>query len=559
MPETGADGVQEQLRVLNEMFRRRLDHDLPELESFAEELMASGFSVPVLTALNRALHKMAGSAGTFGFPEMGAGARALEVRTQQWLQHDGPTREELVRLRQEVHDLKRHIHDDQTASYSSRSMPQTAQSKSSVQILLVESDAALAQELTRAFGHFGYIVHHFQRLSEAAPAITEHDPDVLILDVTFDDNGLNTIEQVALSLHSSDLERPIIFLCNRDNFEIRVQAARVGAGGFFGKPVDIPRLIDRVEQTVQHKQAIPFRLLIVDDDEELARHFMLVLHAAGMEVRTLTDPQGILDTMEEFQPELILMDVTMPGYSGVDLARVIRMHEQWLSLPIVYLSAETDITKQLSAMSSGGDDFLTKPISDQHLIAAVSVRAARMRQLNELMLKDSLTGLLKHSRIKEQIALEFARSRRDQKPLCVAMLDIDHFKKVNDTYGHAVGDQVIKALAHLLKQRLRKTDAIGRYGGEEFAVAMPGCDADAARHLLRDIRIRFKEIRFSAENEDFTVTLSAGVVSARDCAEVSALLVGADEALYRAKRNGRDQVCLGIAPHATQGETHAKR
>jgi diguanylate cyclase (GGDEF)-like protein len=558
MPETNADEVREQLRVLNEMFRRRLDDDLPELEKYADELIASGFSISVLTALNRALHKLAGSAGTFGFPEMGVAARSLEVRTQQWLQHDEPGSQDLMRLRQDVHGLKGHIHEDQAASAPSQTMPETPQSKSSVQILLVESDPALAQELTRAFGHFGYIVHHFQRLSEAAGAIQEHDPDVLILDVTFDDNGLNTIEQVALSLHSSDLERPIIFLCDRDNFEIRVQAARVGAGGFFRKPVDIPRLIDRVEQTVQHKKAIPFRLLIVDDDEELARHFMLVLRAAGMEVRVLTDPQGILETMEEFQPELILMDVTMPGYSGVDLARVIRMHEQWLSLPIVYLSAETDITKQLSAMSSGGDDFLTKPISDQHLVAAVSVRAARMRQLNELMLKDSLTGLLKHSRIKEQIALEFARSRRDQKPLCVTMLDIDHFKKVNDTYGHAVGDQVIKALAHLLKQRLRKTDAIGRYGGEEFAVAMPGCEVDAAMELLRDIRVRFKEIRFSAENEDFTVTLSAGVVEARACPDASALLVGADEALYRAKHNGRDQVFLGAA-RVIQGENDAKR
>ena len=574
MAEDRTAAAEDQLRALREMFRQRLDTDIPELERLADMLFGPEAPHPPdttdtgdtkLKKLNQALHKLAGSAGTFGCPELGAAARDLEIRVQRWLEGEHPESSETRAVHAGVHALRGLVPTMQTVSETASeaapkttpksllakapdSLPANTASKRQeepVEICLVEDDQELADNLKRAFGHFGYRVDHYERLPDAAEAMLHSPPDVLILDVTFHADGLNTIEQVALSPVYHDLHCPLIFLSDQDDFEIRVQAARVGAEGFFLKPLDIPKLIDRVELTVKHLQTFPYRLLIVDDDEDLADHYALVLRGAGMEAKALSTPKRILEIMEEFQPELVLMDVAMPGYSGMDLARVIRMHEQWTSLPIVYLSAETDRDRQLSALSSGGDDFLTKPIADHHLVAAVSVRAARMRQLNDLMVKDSLTGLLKHSRIKELIAVEFARAKRDQTPLCVAMLDIDLFKNVNDTYGHTVGDQVIKALAHLLKQRLRKTDAIGRYGGEEFAAVLPRCEADSALELLNDIRERFKDIRFTADDQVFSVTLSAGVVTAARYPDASDLLAAADEALYEAKRGGRDRVCLG--------------
>lgn len=238
------------------------------------------------------------------------------------------------------------------------------------------------------------------------------------------------------------------------------------------------------------------------------------------------------------------MDVHMPGFSGPDLAGVIRQHDNWSNLPIAYLSGETDLDRQIEAMNRGADDFLIKPISDVQLVAAVRIRIARGRHLNDLVNRDSLTGLLKHASVKEAAAAEVSRARRSAKPISLVMLDIDHFKRVNDTYGHAVGDVVIASVAMLLRQRLRQSDIVGRYGGEEFVAVLPECDAAQAQRMMEDIRQRFASLRFSHDGEDFSCTLSAGLACSGDHpdSDGAALLVAADEVLYVAKRSGRNQV-----------------
>jgi diguanylate cyclase (GGDEF)-like protein len=241
---------------------------------------------------------------------------------------------------------------------------------------------------------------------------------------------------------------------------------------------------------------------------------------------------------------VVLLDVSMPCCTGPELAQIIRMNDDWLSVPIVYLSAETDNNRQMNALIKAGDDFLTKPISDNALIAAVFSRAQRARLLSNALSRDSLTGLLKHGDIKDHVGIELERAQRSGKPASVAMLDIDFFKKVNDSYGHAAGDNVIRALANLLRQRLRRVDSLGRYGGEEFLVVLPDCPAEQARRILDEIRQRFAELHFIAGEQQFSVTLSAGIASTRDdSAQANDLLERADRALYAAKHGGRNQVC----------------
>lgn len=286
-------------------------------------------------------------------------------------------------------------------------------------------------------------------------------------------------------------------------------------------------------------------MLIIDDDTELSARYALVLSSAGMMVDTLSDPHQLLDKMTEFSPEVVLMDLSMPQYSGPELAQVIRLNDDWLRVPIVYLSAEVNAERQMSALLKAGDDFITKPISDSALLTTVYARAQRARMVSEALARDSLTGLLKHADIKEQVEIEAERALRTRSPLTVAMIDIDRFKSVNDRYGHASGDSVIRALSNLLRQRLRKIDRLGRYGGEEFVAVLPGCSEDDAFSILDSIRQAFSAVQFSsAQGKPFNCTFSAGISScmAPDW-NSNALLDDADRALYDAKESGRDRIC----------------
>ncbi len=251
-----------------------------------------------------------------------------------------------------------------------------------------------------------------------------------------------------------------------------------------------------------------------------------------------------MSALVDFQPDLILMDIYMPECSGVELAKIIRHMESFVTVPIVFLSGEQDVEKQLDAMSLGGDDFLLKPVEPEYLVRSVRIRAKRSRVLRQLTVRDGLTGLLNHTAIEEHLMKETERAQRQDLRIAFAMIDLDHFKRVNDTYGHLVGDRVLRSLARVLQQRLRKTDIIGRYGGEEFAVILLDTDSTHAARILDTVRENFAQIKHRVGYETFTVTFSCGVAMFPEYPTFFELHDAADKALYEAKRRGRNQVII---------------
>ena len=544
--------VTAEMAKLRRTYTDRLPVEIAELAALAEGLTGSEAERPKLEALHQRLHKLAGSGGTFGYALLSTRARSLEHQAQGWL--DGSfASAEVESLRDFADNVAALINTlSEYSSAENAAVPTYTGMRTDVDMVLkvwlVEDDVLLGKELTRQLEPFGFEVRLFTRIIDAESAVAEEtrQPDILIMDVLFAEEGENATEVLTARPILNSLGCPLIFVSSQGGFPSRVRAARLGAEGYFLKPLDVPRLVERLEYVVERRRASPQRVLIVDDDVNLAEHFRLVLCGAGMEVEVLSNPQEIIDRVSSFRPELILMDMHMPEYSGADLAGVIRQHDNWIGLPIVYLSSETNFDKQVLALSHGADDFLTKPIPDAHLIAAVRVRVDRSRQLADQITKDGLTGLLKHASIKEAAEVEVLRSQRSETAVTFAMLDIDHFKTVNDTHGHAVGDLVIKSIATLLRQRLRKSDLIGRYGGEEFLAVLPECDIKFARQILEDIRTRFAALQFSSTGQSFNCSLSAGLACSIENPEADSaeLIILADRALYAAKRNGRNRVEL---------------
>jgi diguanylate cyclase (GGDEF)-like protein len=400
-------------------------------------------------------------------------------------------------------------------------------------ISLVAEDTLPAEALAAQLAHFGYRVHRFASALDAAVAAAAEPPTAMVIDL-----GLPDIDAGA----GSRWAFPVVFVSARDDLPARLRAVRAGGAGFFSHPVDVPLLVDVLDQLTTSQPPEPERILIVDDDRIQANLNAMHLRKAGMAVRVVIDPLTAMEALAEFQPELVLLDVYMPLCTGMELAAVIRQMEAFVSLPIVFLSAETDRDKQLAAVGLGGDDFLVKPIKPDHLISAVISRAERYRKLRAVMMRDGLTGLFNHSTITDRLDQEISRASRQQGCLSAAMLDIDLFKQINDTHGHPVGDRVIKSLARLLTQRLRGSDVVGRYGGEEFLVVLPDTPVEAATRLIDQLRLAFSNLYLRAGRQHFTATFSAGVASFPTWGDGATLKEAADQALYRAKRGGRNRV-----------------
>ncbi|WP_405119376.1 diguanylate cyclase [Pseudomonas leptonychotis] len=545
--KSAADELQQHLQRLSNAFALRLQEELPALGQDAERLLHAAEQheqLQHLQSLRDQLHKLAGAAGTFGFSSLGQRARELEQEADQWLQT-------LQQEQQSLQDFISNLQQLATQQYQAESnqapttltTKATRPSSNARRIYILEDQLAIGENMRLTLNNFGYQAEHFTRIIDLDAALQQQLPDALIVDVNLPDEELTGLAYAASLQERLDEPLPLLVITTQNDFATHLEAVRVGAMGFFTKPVDIPQLENRLERCFSQQQGEPYRVLIIDDDRELASRFSLILRGANMLVEMLHEPADIFERMRDFNPEVVLLDVNMPGCTGPELAQIIRMNDEWLRVPIIYLSAETDIGRQMNALIKAGDDFVTKPISDNALVAAVFSRAQRARLLSNALSRDSLTGLLKHADIKEQAAVELERAQRSGKPASVAMLDIDFFKKVNDSYGHAAGDNVIRALANLLRQRLRRIDSLGRYGGEEFLVVLPDCPADQAKRILDEIRQRFAELNFIASGNEFSVTLSAGIASTADAPTSSGdFLEKADRALYAAKHGGRNQV-----------------
>jgi diguanylate cyclase (GGDEF)-like protein len=410
------------------------------------------------------------------------------------------------------------------------------------EVLLLQPDQQLAKELHRQISHFGYVVRIVDDYESLLGAVAKSKPYGIIIDDELVATGALTSEHAAELRQHIGQRLPLIFLGKHGDVESRLAAARAGADVYLVKPVDFHELVDQLDRIDTDDAPEPYHIIVVEDSATQATYNSAILKKAGMIATVVSDPMRVLDVMCENTADLVLMDMYMPGCNGMELAKVIRQVPRHASIPIVYLSAEMELNRQLDALSLGGDDFLTKPINPMHLIRSISIRAERARSLRTLMVTDNLTGLLNHSRIKEQLQTEVARAQRTGSVLSFAMLDIDCFKSINDTHGHHVGDRVIKTMARVLQQRLRQTDSIGRHGGEEFAVILPDAGIEKATMILDQLRADFSKVYQLAPGGAFNVTFSGGVATLADTGDAVSLAVAADKALYTAKREGRNRI-----------------
>ena len=299
------------------------------------------------------------------------------------------------------------------------------------------------------------------------------------------------------------------------------------------------------------------RILIVDDNAMIRSEIKAVLMKDGSFTHFMEAADGLtaFKTIMDCPPDLVLCDLVMPGFDGLKFLGLKASRKELEQIPVIILTAEDDLDRTAEILERGASDYVTKPFHEKELLARVRIHTKlkllqdelreKNAQLEALSVTDVLTGLANRRRLMTRLEEEVQRARRYKTPLAVVMIDIDHFKQVNDTYGHAMGDEVLRNIGAMLKANVRATDLAARYGGEELTLVLPHTDAPGALLVAEGLREKFAELEHHLDGVSLRKTASLGVAARDGQGEVpsaEALLKHADEALYRAKQGGRNRV-----------------
>ena len=293
------------------------------------------------------------------------------------------------------------------------------------------------------------------------------------------------------------------------------------------------------------------KILIVDDAETNLMILSNLLAEEG-EIISATDGVQAIALAESDLPDLILLDVSMPGMDGYEVCRRLKSDIRTRDIPIVFVTGRTEDNDQEKGLSLGAIDYILKPYSPLIVLARIRNHLALQKahrdlkaanaELTRLATTDFLTGVWNRRRFMELGEAEVARVRRSGRSFGMAMMDVDHFKSVNDTHGHDAGDNVLWALAEACVDRLRNVDVVGRMGGEEFALILPETDPQGAMLTVERLREYLSELAIPIDSGTLTVTVSIGVTTVRDPSDtIEGALKRADEALYKAKGSGRNR------------------
>lgn len=299
--------------------------------------------------------------------------------------------------------------------------------------------------------------------------------------------------------------------------------------------------------------ALTATILVIDDREGERRVLQGILSQHGYRVVEAACGEDGLEKARTAQPDVVLLDIELPDIDGFEVCRRLKLSRETAHLPVVFVSGRyLDEESRVQALEIGGNDFVTKPYSAAELAArvAVMVRIKKAEDaLRERAVTDDLTHLYNRRFLFERFEEEFSRARRYKTPIGCLIVDVDHFKEVNDNHGHLAGDTVLREVAAVLDGYARKEDIVGRYGGEEFLYVLPHTDLQGTKAFAERLRGEVKKRRFRYGEVAIQITLSAGVAAYPACPAESPddLVKAADDALLKAKRKGRDQVVVGKA------------
>ncbi|MGI8593431.1 MAG: diguanylate cyclase [Solirubrobacteraceae bacterium] len=554
---TGDDAAHTALLAVWEQHRPGVLERVDALERILAGLRDARYGETARKMAQREAHKLAGSVGTFGFLEASERAREVELVLSSDVPLTGKPGDDLVYSTGAIRaELKGEeippMPEREPPPGSTPDAPSTledpadatasAASEHRATLLAVDDDVDLLERLAAEGASRGLRVRTATNPTAARAVVAEERPAVVLLDLGFpegSDDALGLLSELSFG----EAPVPVLVFTASDAFTDRVEVARRGARGYLRKTMRPGEVISAVVQTLDALRAAGVKVVAVDDDPTILDTLHAILGQEDIALTRVPDPRRLWGTLDDVAPDLLILDIDMPRVSGIELCRAVRNDPRWRSLPVVFLTARRDPETVQEVFAAGGDDYLTKPIVRSELTTRIRNRLERIRLFRTLAETDPLTGVANRRASEEKLEQLLRLAHRYGQPVSLVELDVDHFKDVNDRFGHAAGDAVLRHLGGLLRRHFRGEDVVARWGGEEFVVGMYGMTRADGVHRVAEVLEAFRGEDFGKDGVVGSLTFTAGVAEyMADGSDLRSLYHAADDALYRAKAAGRDRV-----------------
>lgn len=294
-----------------------------------------------------------------------------------------------------------------------------------------------------------------------------------------------------------------------------------------------------------------YKVVVGDDDLRSIVFMKKFLEASDFSVVVAKNGLEILQCVKSEKPDIILLDIVMPIMNGFDVCMQLKSDSELKDIPIIMVTHQTDSNNLMRALDLGAFDYIKKPINEVEALAriksALKYKEAQDK-IKEIAMRDGLTGLYNHRFLIEIFEKEYSKRVEKNCNISYAMLDLDHFKKINDTYGHIFGDEVLKKIADIITESIREGDTVGRYGGEEFGVVIPDSEPEEVINICEKIRTNIENHFYNIGGSKFNLTASIGIYLCKAIPDINfkEVIKVSDEALYEAKSKGRNRIELRI-------------
>jgi diguanylate cyclase (GGDEF)-like protein len=525
-------------------FREQVDRIEQAVIALSEQHSDGNLHGDLQRQAKRDAHSLAGALGTFGVPEGTKRAREIE----QLLDRNGNLNGKDIKLLQKLvtalrTELERSHSDSKRDPKQSLPLPNLDIAHSDLPLLLIiDGDDAFTESLKQDAPQWGFQVEAYRKLSDVKQRLEQDPPDLAFLDLDSADSIQDSLSWIT-SCTRRVVPLPVVVLIQENSFSDRLEIARRGGRLLLQKPISTAQIFEAATQVLERTSTTQSKVLVVDDDTSILTTLKLLLEPWGLKVTTLADAKRFWDVLEASSPDLLILDVEFPDLSGIELCQVVRNDLRWNNLPVLFLTAHTDSGTVMQVFSSGADDFVSKPIVEPELVARIMNRIERTKLLKHLTEIDPLTGVSNRYKSSQDLDAFLRSAERYQQSIAIAIIDLDQLRQVNEHYGHAIGDSVLRQFGQLLRQTFCGEDVIARWGGEEFVIGMYGMTAEEGKQrLISFSKVLNQRALLTPDSQVLRTTFSAGIAEyPKDGLDLQDLYRSGNLALGEAKRH-RKQV-----------------